>query len=325
VILSWATPGGGSTEYVTGSTWNGFRAMPGFRMLSCDRFLCGPAVMIGVQTTAAAINPTQYHFPSATESMNLLAIALKTDVSKGSQATGIRIVSEYHTRITNGTFIPTSFPTRGNLTVLVASTTFNQNPISAIKDTANAGTAWTRLSADGYPQFGYFANSTADQTNFVSASASGGAGLIHGVLWDIMGAATAPYDTDTTAGGTVSGPVLIPNAPDITPSTSNGLVVASLNLLQGPPQYADLPSGVVFHCMYHDAMTDLSTMDSGDGYAHYLNPNTSTVSIRWYDTSVIPSSGWTAHAVAFKAPAAATSLPKRPTIINQAVKRAATY
>lgn len=302
VVLACGWPGGWGTPYI-GTSPTGFRAMTGHRLLAADSWI-GFVSMIGLKASAGAVNPTVYMGAPTAESFNMLAVALKTDNTKGSQATGIRVVGIQKMRMNNGTFVRTNFPTWGNLQVLSSSETPSQCSVDAVKDTSNAFAAWTRLNTAGYPQCAYYANSTPHSSNVVLVSNT--TNFLHSVLYDVAGAATDSYDTTAyTSGGTVNGPAYVSNAPDITPSTANGLVLGILNFFTGPPDDCDLPSGVVYDCAYHDGMTDLSTMDTGDGYSHFNNPSATQYSFRWHETAVT-TTGWFTRAVAFKAPSTAS-------------------
>jgi len=310
VIISWGTPGGWGTPYI-GTAPTAFRAMSGFRLLSADNWI-GFVAQIGVKASAGAINPTIYMLSPTAESFNTLAVALKTDNTKGSQATGIRVVGLQKMRMNNGTYVKAFFPTWGNLQVLASSETPSQCSVDAVRDSSNGGTAWTRLNDAGAPQMAYIGNSVSSSSNIVYVSNT--TNFLHSVLYDIAGAHTSPYDTTQIAsGGTINGPAYVPNAPDITPSTAEGLMVASLNFYVGPPDGCDLPTGVVFDCAYHTGMTDLSTMDTGDGYAHYNYATAAAQSWRWHETAVT-TTAWFTRAAAFKAAATSSNTNYSPAV-----------
>lgn len=322
LIFTWGTMGGWGVNYV-GALPSGFRAMVGHRLLSCDMSVSdsgyglGCFAMIGTQASIGGVNPTCYMKTAATESINTLAVALKTDMTQGSQASGIRVVGIQKTRMQNGTAIPKAFPCWGNLQLLVSSETNSQSTVTAIKDNVNG--SWTLITTSG-PQIFYIANARGSSSNYVSVTSSA-SNFLHGVFYDIVGAAIAPYDTSIDAsGGSVTGPANISDAPDITPTTYNGLILASLNLFTGPPDTASLPSGLTYDCAYYTGMTDLSTMDTGDGYAHYYNgASLAQAAFRWHLTAVT-TSAWSARAAAFKAAMSIKSL-----FVKQAVNRASTY
>jgi hypothetical protein len=305
---------------MVGSAIVGWRAMPGHRLLSGDRWI-GIVMQAGLKATAGAVTPTFYGqcgAASGPESMSTLAIALKTDNTKGSQSTVTpRVVSVMKVRVNNATFPPVSFPTIGNLQVIAGSSTPSQTSIDAVKDSSNGGTAWTRLVPAGFPQFAYIPNSTPDQTNvcYISNSTDG---LLHAVLYDIVGADVSPYDTDTTfvKGSGTTGPANIPNSPTITTAQAGELILCSLNLFTGPPDTVSAPTGVVFDCGYYTGMTDLSPMDSGDGYAHVWMAAAGATSFTWHLVAVTTSDSM-AHAVAFKAPSSGPSAAQMIGVFDQ--------
>jgi hypothetical protein len=125
-------------------------------------------------------------------------------------------------------------------------------------------------------------------------------------IYDVAGAATAPFDTSAANRGTMeNADEDLVNAPDITPSTANGLIILALNMGIGPP------IGVTFgtdDMVRYTGRTDGGT-ESGDGFAHYLNPDTSAEAWTWHISNGGVLSSWSATALAFKAAAAGGSAP----------------
>jgi hypothetical protein len=306
LILTYGMMVGWGTAMV-GATLAGWRAQSGYSLLSGDRWI-GTVCQVGIRAATGAFTPHVYTAcvgSSGPESVSMLSVALKTDNTKGAQSTVVpRVVNVMKVRVNNATYPPVTFPTMGNLQVIAGSSTPSQTSIDAVKDSSNGGTAWTRLVPAGFPQFAYIPNSTPDATNVVYISNSTD-GLLHAVLYDIAGAATSPYDNDQTfvRGSSLTGPANIANAPSITTAQDNELIIASLNLFTGPPDTASAPTGIIFDCGYYTGMTDLSPMDSGDGYAHAFRPTAGATSFTWHITAVTTSDAM-AHAVAFKAAAA---------------------
>jgi hypothetical protein len=131
------------------------------------------------------------------------------------------------------------------------------------------------------------------------------------VLYDITGAATAPFDTSAAAtvnqgapGGLTCGSVPAsdtPHAPDITPTTANGLVIGVLNDGTGPPCSMMSP-GFTFDAAIYNGQDDSSTglLDSSDGYSHIYNTSASTLNFGYHWANAT-STGGHALAAAFKA------------------------
>jgi hypothetical protein len=67
----------------------------------------------------------------------------------------------------------------------------------------------------------------------------------------------------------------------------------------GPPS-GSATTGAIFDSVWATGMTDNSAYDSGDGWQHYYNPDTSQVNFGWHTANGFASS-WNALAVAFKA------------------------
>ena len=86
-----------------------------------------------------------------------------------------------------------------------------------------------------------------------------------------------------TATGSQSGTSNITNAPSITPSTTNGLVLAIEQVGNGPTQLLASPTGssAFYDCTYFTGATDAEAFCFGGGYAHYYNATTSAINWAW--------------------------------------------
>jgi hypothetical protein len=130
-----------------------------------------------------------------------------------------------------------------------------------------------------------------------------------GIVFCISGGTTAAFDLEAHANGTAAfSSGTVSNAPSITPTTSNGLIVAMINEIGETVTAVSVGN---FHAV------DIGTYESftGDqdgGHMHYYNPNTSTVNINWtysaYEVTTPNIGGWAAQALAFKAPVASTKI-----------------
>jgi hypothetical protein len=132
------------------------------------------------------------------------------------------------------------------------------------------------------------------------------------VIYDIAGAATSPFDTSWDASGNA------PTEPEgnfsfgtITPSTSNGLVIATMATYSGVITAAT-GSGQVLDSATYGNETDADLMDNADAYGHYYNPNTSPITFSW-TLGAAQTSVEAPQIVAFKAAAAGPSPTPIPT------------
>jgi len=285
----------------------------GFSLLSVDRHTAR-AAQYRVFGSTGAINPTLTFNQSSADTFASAAIAFKAASAGTAPSSGIRIVRVYHSSMNAAAYV-VQFPASGNLIVSSTAQTKTDQSITSITDTdSNTYTVVTTPNND-YPQMRYAANATTTSPNTrtmtINNANSGVTGIL--VIYDITGAATSPYDTsgsNAAAEQTNAGGASCPgaagsdttHAPDITPTTSNGLVIAIQNTGIGPP-CAMPTSGHIFDSSWYSGQDDSSTglMDSSDGYGHYYNPNTSTINFVW-NWANATTSGGAALAAAFKAP-----------------------
>jgi hypothetical protein len=93
----------------------------------------------------------------------------------------------------------------------------------------------------------------------------------------------------------------VSNAPSITPTTVNGLTLASMSIGQGPATgfFTGAPAGAIFDLVTYAGETDLDTMDNADAKGHVYNTDLSTENWNWRITSN-PNNSCSSTAVHFK-------------------------
>lgn len=285
-----------------GNGVSGFTAGPGFSLLSASQNI-SPYSEYLVQTSRAAINAAATVSGSSDE-FNSVAIAFRAAAAGTAPGPGIRIVHELHTRVNGST--PVYLPSSGNL--IVAATAYGTDEVSISSITDNKGNKYTKPAVPNYvAQILYAANATPGTTLIAKMSDSDSGQYVQMVWYDIAGAATSPFDVMAIASGNTSGNADVLNAPVITPTTSDGLVIVSMSLGNGPPSGMLPPFN--FDAVYYTGQSDASPMDYGDGYAHYYNPNTSTLSFGWHVSNGGANTSYGATALAFKA---ANPTPQAP-------------
>jgi len=274
----------------------GITAGTSFTLLSACREL-GAVAQYRVQASHAAINP-KLTVSGNTDHFNTVAIALKSAAAGSAPPPGIRIVHKYD-------LLPTlpatlQFPSSGNLLVVGFTVTTDQVHVSSVTD--SLGNAYTNPLSVGNPQMFYAASANSDPTLTITIVASGSSGPRQDVtMYDVVGAAPAPYDKSVSAwGGMAATNADILHAPDIVPSTANGLVFALLNMGIGPPS-ASIGAGYVFDSVFYTGQTDASVMTYGEGRAHIYNSTTAPLSFGYHVKNDGTLSGWFGSAVAFKA------------------------
>ena len=124
------------------------------------------------------------------------------------------------------------------------------------------------------------------------------------MAYDVVNAATpVAYDSYATGSiGTESWPGNF-TLGSITPSTANGLIFATLGTLEGSIHGA---VGQSFDAPYYGGEVDWDNLINNDGYSHYYNPDTSSVTFGWTLQTSGGSPGINVAITAFKG---ATSAP----------------
>lgn len=262
-----------------------------------------------------AINPAMVVNSSGsnTNTFNAVAASFKAATAGTAPPAGIRIDHLVTLQTDSAATYTIEFPCTGNLIVFTCSEgTGQDNYLSTVPSADGHNfTAITDDAAHVAPQMAYWANASPTANTMVTlhhASFQGGSQA----LYCISGAATAPVDPSVTcnsgstlagmgsciAGGTNNGSA--PNAPNIRPSTSNGLIIGIFGNGVGPE--STVASPVIFDNVPYTNETDNGQMNSGDARSHYFNPNTSAVNFSY----TVPNNGntWNGRATAFTAPAA---------------------
>ncbi len=230
-----AFAGGGpaNVSFTAGTSPSQWSFMPG-GVNSAD----GTAIQYLVYGSDNPIDPT---FSDGGTNANYLtaAVALAPDASEGGvPGAGIRVVAAQHVLL-SGNITQTSaqvkqFVTTGDLQICLSP---SGDGISEISTTRGAWTARASQEAPGMDEYAEVLDSVnqsaGTQELTVNFTSPGSAPSLYGyphdiILLDVAGAAAAPYDTSAvTTGDQTSGSYLsVPSL--IAPSTTNGLLVASI-------------------------------------------------------------------------------------------------
>ena len=311
LIWMWAN----DTSEVEVTNVASFTKGSGFTLLSTQ--LNVPQVaQYQVQGKAGGITPSATVNGGNGGSYEVIALALKPATAGQQNPQAMRIVR------VQTVFVPPGsrsgrfqFPTNGNL--LVASWIGEQNAancdLTAMTD--GNGNTWTQAGTDaivtGLPanlDLWYTPSATTSDTmtgpTITIRNATSASYPSNLFLYDIVGAAPAPFDVFAKTSGTqlVAGNL---TTVSITPTTSNGLVIGSVMIdshtLKGlamPPTYlADMAVPL-------DKDGNLDTFAETNGYGHVNNATANTpYTFIW--TTIFNNAGvgtWAASAAAFKAP-----------------------
>ncbi len=269
------------------------------------------AVQCGVYNATASFNPTITQ--SASGHFLTVAVALKAASSGGSVPSGISANAIEHISLwsaTGGgpgysTTAAVQFPCYGNL--LIASVgTGNGGSVTGITD--NKGNTWVKAGAG-------IASTPHTMNIFYAASPTVGTDLVLTVtssdnvsdttilLYDVTGAAASPLDTTASNSGNQTTAVNSLNGPTITPTTSNGLVLANIQQETNTENGISSPSGGFFDSsLYSDeSLNGPENVDQNGGWLHYNNPNTSAITVTWTFLANAVLGRWASYAAAFKA------------------------
>jgi hypothetical protein len=322
LVVSSAMLVGGLGSNLCGNTSSSITPGGGFVLDSADPF-CSDAEEELVQSSAGSITPS-FSIGGNTNKFNIVAMAFKA-VSAGTQPTGMYILHQQKVFLDESrSSQPNYFVSNGNL--LVASVEVNNtnsgggNVVTI--DTCTPSNTWTKrvdsLSGGYSPQI-FFIPSATTSTNMLCTVHSGQPGdTTLMVIYDVVGAASSPEDTDATTG--LSGPenATITDAPDLTPSAQPGIAFAAMNIGTGPST-GTVGTGYIFDNTPYTGETDSSGLNNGDGWQHIFYTSTSRLAFGW----AMNSSGayWQAFAVSFKA---ASPIPSATPVITSSTSASGT-
>lgn len=226
------------------------------------------ASAIYLQPTAAAINPALHVATQSTDHWNSLAIALTTSGGAGTapSATEIRIVKALHFATehfpTSG-FYSLQMPAIGNLRV-VMSTDPN---LHAQTVTDNEGNIWaTNASAQNC---WFLPNASPNGNCVINLSGGGTDATLSWRCLDIVNADPSPYDSSVSNAQSVNSLSSFTASPSPSPVGSKGLMVANVELGQGPGLAVTAPSGAIWDLATYTGETDLDLLENADIMAHY--------------------------------------------------------
>lgn len=299
VILSYHCIGASAAGNPT--TWS---AGSGFTLLEGDiTWTSGQgvphAMQWQIQTTQSSVSCSIGETGDTLSSYNSVALALKIASAGTSLPAGIRIRKVLHfTNQATPASLTIQTPTIGNLMVI----TTTDPDVTTVSD--SDGGTWTFNNTTGGACLGYSQNRTANQNRKMTFSISASRPASWRI-YDISSAAVSAFDTlATTASTALNAATVFNNAPTITPSVSGCLVIAAIQLGQGPGLSMSSPTGSVFELCLHDVSSgvnpDNDLMENADGNAYLYNAPASALNFNWNITNQATNSG-TAIAASFHA------------------------
>lgn len=290
-----------------------------WKLLSAD-LQDGQAAQYGIYSTTTSLNPTMT--TTNARSWNSVSMAFKAATAgTAPSATNMRVVAIHHlslprtgnTMSANAVSNPTlaQVPNTGNLIVAAHATGSPNFQITSMSD--NVGGAWEQSGGgifynntnDG-AQIWYGANRTSPSTdlqvtiNFQQIDTSDATIL----FYDVVNAAAVQNDLERTgsATGNEPGKPLTLVTCSIQPSTANGLVIFAAQWEFNTANGMALTNSLFDACEYDGMPVDgPENFDQNGGWAHYYNPDTSSVTCTWnFLVGANNTSLWGAYAAAFK-------------------------
>lgn len=306
LIWNYATQPGsllGGSCCANGFKLTGITAGTNFTLRASD-WAYGTVAQSYVQPAHVAVNPTFTTAGTATDAYNSVAIAVKAATAgTAPSASAIRIAFLQYTlqggnTLADGVSWKTGFPSEGNLRVFSSSAGFGR--ITSIADTI--GSAYSEQDDGNTPQINYTtAGTLGTSTNVVTITLVAGQSL-QGLLYDVINSG----GFDKKAVGTHTMTIAQqdnPDVPDLTPSTSNGLVIATCSYGTGPPK-GNIGASFVFDSIWygtsHSEGDSSQGFSSGDGYQHVYNANTSLLAFGYHTANDGTLASVSGLAVAFK-------------------------
>jgi len=309
LIWQWAvnTGGGGGLPNSVSSFTAGSHSNITWQLNGTDLY-DGDAVQAGVYGSTTAINPT---FTSGTsEQFTSCAVALKAASAGNAPTSSFRIVHMLHQQVPASAANPTpiQFPTSGNLIVdsfIAGGSTISSISSSPSNTWSSTGTAAGTAGNTATSQIYYAGNATPANNLTISITHTPSSNDTH-MLYDIIGAATSPFDVDSGAQSgnqtsTVNSWMTCSNC--VTPTVANDIVIGNVAQNWCTSTNVTAPSGGLF-----DAATDTGnavngpeSVDQNNGWFHYYDSGTSALSVTWTETCGSNAEGeWAGRVAAFK-------------------------
>jgi len=264
----------------------------------------GQVIQYQVDPNTSSITPTLT--ASSSIGWDTVCVAYKSSTTGTAIPAGIRVVRMVHNAVTPGnstTSVKVQLPgTSGNMLFIdnIDSPSSPDYKITLIADQdshsfSEIGSPFQNADS-GLCQRWHSDNITfTSRTNIITLTmtSSGPAGGSTFQVFEITGAATSPFDVDSTASGGASGNF---TGGSVTPTTSNGLVFSQV-ANAGATIIGGSPGNFLSNTLTPNPGT--ASVDQNNGWKVYPNPNTSTVTDSW-TVSGTPGN-WASTLTAFKA------------------------
>jgi len=287
----------------------------------------GDATQAGVYSATSAINPT---FTSGTsEPWDTCVIALKAANAGSAPKQSFRILHMLHQQMAASDTSPFAIemPTSGNLVVISFIsggnyiTSISSSPSNTWDSTGPTAGSGTQAISQVY----YAANANTSNTMTFSISQAGTMTGTTFMMYDIIGAASSPFDVDSGGqSGTQNGitSTLTSCKACLTPTAASELLLGNVGNSWCTATGITAPSPALFDAATYtgNSVNGAESVDQNNGWFHYYDSGTGPITATWTYTCGSNAQGlWTGRVSAFKGtglqPAAPTNL--QGTIIPQ--------
>lgn len=278
------------------------------------------AAQWGVYSSTSALNPQL----TKTGNTGYAAVAAAFRSSTGGTAfpsSGIRITAVKTMNISSSGLggqatLPRTdqFPcATSNNSLIAAWIGASPDTLTGVSDSNNG--AWTQTAAaacDGgsvsCAHNYYFQNATTTPSQTVTIAGSAGNDSLK--LLCVAGGSTASlFDKGATSSAdqTVAGNISVTG---VAPATSNGLIIGTLGVQTTTINGVSAPSGALIDsCLWNQQSVNPGGCDENNGWMHYANPNTTTVTPTWNEWTAVAAGWWNSRIDAFEAATAAQYPP----------------
>lgn len=279
--------------------------------LASSLFTEGTGSQWGVYNSTSAINPTMSQMASGATGTVAAAIALKPSLAGSGPPSGMYIYAVHGETIQPGTSSPYILqkPITGNLVVDMFDgggadcvTAISSSPSNTWNNTGACHTdSSTHVSVVGW--YSAAPSTSNERLNMTFTSATSGGSDNH-IFYDIVGAASSPFDTEAATDGYQTGTGSF-NTITITPTNSDGIVLASVGV-----DFDTIDGTTTTGALFQNGWLSSNTVGNtfyynNNGRASYANSSSSPITFGWTVMSGLGTNVaiWDSMAAAFKAPA----------------------
>jgi len=271
------------------------------------------AVQSGIYNSISAINPTLSNASTGAK-WDSCVMAMKAASAGNAPTASFRIVHLLHENAPDTSSTQRiQFPASGNLEIV---SSWNPAPSLISSVTSTPSNTWSSTgSGTQGSQIFYAAHPSVSSSMTLVLSAPVMTDPGNYFLYDVVGAATSPFDVDSgeISGVTNSRPSTLAMCTScLTPSLPNELIIFNQNQYACTLEGITAPSGGLLDSAVFlgDSLDGPQWVDQNGGWGHYYDPNTSAVSVTWnVACGTLNLGSWAGRVAAFKGGSQTQPLP----------------